>query len=345
MTTGDGDMEKVRVREAIKRALADEMAADPTVVCMGEDIGAAGGAFKVTEGLIDEFGPERVMDTPISETGFLGAAVGAAMAGYRPIVEMMFIDFTGVALDQLVTEAVNVRYLSRGELTVPLVLRGSAGAGLGFGCQHSGMLDRWFRGTPGLKVGVVSGAAAAYEMHRAAVRDPDPVVVLEPRALYARREEIEYAAVVDSSSIGRSALAASGQDLTIVTAGQMVGVALQALASSSWTADVIDLRWLAPWDVESVLASVRRTGRLVTLEETPESGGWGSDVITTVLTELHGTLDAPPSRVCPPLVPVPFSGALEDHYLPSSEYLAHRVEASLRGSPPVHWWSADGVAA
>lgn len=338
-------MEKVRVREAIKRALADEMAADQTVICMGEDIAAAGGAFKVTEGLIDQFGAERVMDTPISETGFLGAAVGAAMAGYRPVVEMMFIDFVGVALDQLVTEAVNVRYLSRGKLTVPLVLRGSAGAGMGFGCQHSGILDRWFRGTPGLKVGIVSGAAAAYEMHRAAVRDPDPVVVLEPRALYARREEVDLAPVGDSSSIGKSALAAAGEDLTIVTAGQMVGVARQATEAASWNADVIDLRWLAPWDTEAVLASVRRTGRLVTLEETPANAGWGSDVVATVLTELHGALAAPPVRVCPPLVPVPFSGALEDRYLPSSEYFAQQVEESLRGSPPVHWWSSEGVAA
>jgi pyruvate dehydrogenase E1 component beta subunit len=338
-------MERLRVRDAINRALADEMEADPRVICLGEDIAAAGGAFKVTEGLQARFGPERVMDTPISETGFLGAAVGAAMTGMRPVVEMMFIDFTGVALDQLVTEAANIRYLSRGKLTVPLVLRGSAGAGMGFGCQHSGLLDHWFRGTPGLKVGVVSGAAAAYEMHRAAIRDPDPVVVLEPRILYTRREEVELPAVADSSSIGKAVIAGSGSDLTIVTAGQMVGVALEALEGASWSADVIDLRWLQPWDVETVLTSVRRTGRLVTLEETPPEAGWGGDVLATVGTELHGQLEAAPMRIGPPPVPVPFSGALEERYLPTAERLREQVEASLRGAPPTRWWAPEGVSA
>jgi len=338
-------MQKLRVREAIKQALADEMASDPQVICLGEDIAAAGGAFKVTEGLYEEFGPARVMDTPISETGFLGAAVGAAMCGMRPVVEMMFIDFIGVALDGLVTEAANVRYLSRGELTVPLVVRGSAGAGLGFGCQHSGMLDRWFRGTPGLKVGVVSGAESAYEMLRAAIRDPDPVVVLEPRALYARREEVELPEVTDSSSIGRSKTVLAGDDVTIVTAGQMTSLAVKAVQDASWSAEVIDLRWLQPWDAEAVLASVRRTGRLVTFEETPAAAGWGADIVATVSTELHGELAAAAVRITPPPVQVPFSGALEDRYLPTAGDLVRQVDDLLAGARPAPWWTTEGALA
>lgn len=338
-------METVRVRDAINRALADEMAADPDVICLGEDIAAAGGAFKVTEGLLERFGPQRVLDTPISETGFLGAAVGAAMCGKRPVVEMMFMDFIGVALDGLVTEAANVRYLSRGALTVPLVVRGSAGAGRGFGCQHSGVLDRWFRGTPGLKVGIVSGAAAAYEMLRAAVRDPDPVVVIEPRALYVRREEAALAPVCDASSIGHAVTVASGEDVTIVTAGQLVHVADEAAQAASWSADVIDLRWLQPWDRATVLDSVRRTGRLVTLEETPAAGGWGADVVAEVVAELHDRLATAPRRVTTPPVPVPFSGELEQLYLPTAQVLTRQVEHALAGVRATDWWTSSEVAA
>ena len=184
-------MAKIRMRQAVLKALDDALTDDPTVIIMGEDIAAAGGPFKVTEGLLEKHGPDRVIDTPISEMGFMGAAVGAAVCGMKPVVEMMFVEFIGVALDQLTTQAATMRYLSRGRLTVPLVVRASAGAGQGFGCQHSQMLDHWFRGTPGLKVCVPSGSRTAYGLLRSAIEDPDPVVVLEPRVLYGEREDFD----------------------------------------------------------------------------------------------------------------------------------------------------------
>ena len=181
----------MRMRQAVLKALDDAFTDDPTVIMMGEDIAAAGGPFKVTEGLLDAHGPHRVIDTPISEMAFMGAAVGAAVCGMKPVVEMMFIEFIGVALDQLTTQAATMRYLSRGRLTTPLVVRASAGAGQGFGCQHSQMLDHWFRGTPGLKVCVASGARSVYGLLRSAIEDPDPVVVLEPRVLYGERDDFD----------------------------------------------------------------------------------------------------------------------------------------------------------
>src|SRR5262245_11305671 len=225
---------RLRVRQAVLQALHDELESDPDVIVMGEDIAAAGGAFKCTEGLVDTFGPRRVIDTPISEMGFLGAAVGAAATGLKPVVEMMFIEFIGVALDQLTTEATRLRYLSRGQVTVPLVVRASAGAGLGFGCQHSQMLDYWFRGVGGLKLCVVSNAQNAYGLLRAAVRDPDPVLVLEPRVLYGERQEL----VLGTDGIvplGEARLVAPGDDVTVVTAGAMVGVAEEAATLMSGT--------------------------------------------------------------------------------------------------------------
>src|SRR5579871_3778437 len=184
-------MAKIWVRQAVLRALDDAMKDDSTVILMGEDVAAAGGPFKVTEGLLAKHGPERVIDTPISEMAFMGAAVGAAACGLKPVVEIMFIEFLGVALDQLTTQAATMRYLSRGRITTPLVVRASAGAGQGFGCQHSQMLDHWVRGTPGLKLAVTSSARTVYGLLRSAIEDPDPVVVLEPRVLYAEREEFD----------------------------------------------------------------------------------------------------------------------------------------------------------
>ena len=224
MTTTPTKPARVLVRRAVLQALHDELESDPDVIVMGEDIAVAGGPFKCTEGLLDTFGPKRVIDTPISEMGFLGAAVGAAATGLKPVVEMMFIEFIGVALDQLTTEATRLRYLSRGQVTVPLVVRASAGAGLGFGCQHSQMLDYWFRGVGGLKVCVVSNAQNAYGLLRAAIRDPDPVVVLEPRVLYGERQEL-IAGEEGIVALGEARVVSPGDDVTIVTAGTMVGVA------------------------------------------------------------------------------------------------------------------------
>jgi pyruvate dehydrogenase E1 component beta subunit len=328
------------MRHAIIQALKDELESDPSVVLLGEDIGVAGGAFKATEGLLEQFGPNRVRDTPISETAFLGAAIGAACTGLRPVVEMMYIEFLGVALDQLVTEASKLRYLSRGAYGVPLVVRASVGAGLGFGCQHSQVADQWLRATPGLKVVVPSGARTAYGLLRSAIQDPDPVVVLETRSLYGDREEVTLGDA-GRIPIGVANYLARGPDLTIVSLGQMVRASLAAVqaAAGSWAADVIDLQTLVPWDRATVTASVERTGRLVVVEEAPYSGGWGSEICDHVSSEFFGRLQAPPIRITTPDVPVPYSATLERRFLPSAEDILDQVTELLQTSRrPQLWW-------
>jgi pyruvate dehydrogenase E1 component beta subunit len=325
-------------RQAVLRALDDAMAEDPTVIVMGEDVGAAGGPFKVTEGLLASHGPERVIDTPISEMAFMGAAVGAAVCGLKPVVEIMFIEFLGVALDELTTQAATMRYLSRGKLTVPMVMRASAGAGQGFGCQHSQMLDHWLRGTPGLKLCVTSNARTTYGLLRSAIEDPDPVVVLEPRALYSEREEYEF----DPSyriPLGTAEIVRPGKDATLLTCGSMVRVALEAAGKASADIEVIDLLTLWPWDHETVLESVARTGRLVTLEEATHDAGWGADIGSTVVAEAFSSLKAPPHRITLPDAPVPYSGTLEARYLPNADYVVEQVDSLVTtGKPPMPWW-------
>lgn len=334
-------MPKLRMNQAIAQALRDEMTDDPTVVLFGEDVGRAGGPFKTSDGLLEEFGPLRVRDTPISEMGFLGAAVGAAATGLRPIVEIMFIEFLGVALDQLVTEAAKFHYLSGGTLRAPLVMRASVGAGLGFGCQHSQILETWLMGTPGLKVVSPSGARTAYGLLRSAIRDDSPVAVLEPRNLYGNREEIEPGldAVIP---IGVAERHGDGGELTIIGLGQTVGIARDAAQTASWDAEVIDLLSLVPWDRETVLESVSRTGRLVIVEEGPLHGGWGADIASEVSSHLFGDLVAPVVRVTSPNVPVPFNPSLERRYIPSVEYVRTQVDELLRsGRVPATWWEEE----
>lgn len=333
-------MAVLRMNEAICRALADEMRADPSVVVLGEDVAAAGGVFKATEGLLEEFGPLRVRDTPISEAAILGAAVGAAMAGLRPVAEIMFVEFLGVALDQVVTQAAKTRYLSCGQFSVPLVVRASAGAGLGFGAQHSQTLETWLLNTPGLKVASPSGPRSAYRVLRAAIRDPDPVVVLEPRALYFAREDFDPAAE-PPATLGTARRVREGGAATLVALGQMVRVAAEAadLVAKMWPVDLLDLETILPWDRRSVLESVERTGRLIVVEENPGTGGWGADVVAHVVERGWDALDAPPVRLTCPDVPVPFSAPLERRYLPSPELVARQIEALCsegRALPP--WW-------
>lgn len=331
-------MSKMRMRQAIVEALSDAMAEDDSVIVLGEDVAVAGGVFKTTEGLLEKFGSSRVRDTPISEMGFLGASVGAAMSGLKPVVEMMFIEFIGVALDQLVTQAAKMRYLSRGTYSVPLVVRASAGAGLGFGCQHSQMVEQWFRATPGLKVAVASCPQNAYGLLRSAIRDPDPVVVLEPRVLYGMRDEV-VTGEVGIVPLGVAQRLTEGNDVTIVALGQMVGVAVEAASRAGWTADVIDLQTLVPWDRSTVTSSVSRTGRIVVVEEAPYSGGWGSEVVDHVCGELFERLVAPPLRITTPDVPVPSSGALESRFLPSASYVKDQIDELLStGQRPQPWW-------
>ena len=330
------------VRRAILQALHDELESDPDVIVMGEDIAVAGGPFKCTEGLLETFGPRRVLDTPISEMGFLGAAVGAAATGLKPVVEMMFIEFIGVALDQLTTEATRLRYLSRGQVTVPLVVRASAGGGLGFGCQHSQMLDYWFRGVGGLKVCVVSNAQNAYGLLRSAIREPDPVVVLEPRVLYGERQEL-ITGEEGIVPLGQARTVMPGDDVTIVTAGAMVGVVEAAASMMSGTScEVIDLQTLVPWDQQAVVDSVARTGRLAVVEEGPWTAGWSNDVAAHVSAELFGELKTPVLRVTCPDIPVPHSAELERRFLPSPEYVAEQTTQLIEtGRIPSPWWARE----
>ena len=329
---------RMRMNQAITRAIADEMEQDPRVVVFGEDVAVAEGPFKTSEGLLTTFGPDRVRDTPISETGFLGAAVGAAMTGLRPVTEIMFIEFLGVAFDQVVTEAALMHYLSAGRFNVPMVVRASAGSGLGFGCQHSQTLERWMLGTPGLKLAVASGARTAYGLTRAAIRDNNPVVLLEPRALYGEREDVEpgEASIIE---LGTSETLRNGTDVTVVALGQTVHVALAAEASASWSGEVIDLRSLMPWDKEAIVASAKRTGRLVIVEENQFTGGWGTEIASYVSSAAFGDLKAPVVRVTAPDVPVPFGQELEKRFLPSPEYVVQQVDELLAtNSAPAPWW-------
>lgn len=329
---------KMRYRQAIGHALADEMESDDRIIILGEDVGAAGGAFKVTEGLQERFGSKRVIDTPISETAILGAAVGAAVAGLRPVAEMMFVEFAGVALDQIVTEAATVRYLSRGQLNVPMVLRTAVGGGQGFGAQHSQVLDHWFTSSPGLKVAMPADAHSAYHLTRLAIRDDDPVVVLEHKALYGDRGDVDLDA--PSWVVGQAETVRAGDDVTIVAAGAMVTVALAAAESHpGWSADVIDLRWLRPWDVDRVLASVARTGVLVTVEEAGPGAGWGAQVSLAVCQTLWSRMKHPPLRVTTPDAPVPHTHDLERRFLPNAEYVVQQVSSLLEtGRVPLPWW-------
>jgi len=326
------------MNQAIARAIDDEMAADPNVIVFGEDVAVAGGPFKTSEGLLDKYGPLRVRDTPISETGFLGAAVGAAMTGLRPVAEIMFIEFLGVAFDQVVTEAALMHYLSGGRYNVPMVVRSSVGSGLGFGCQHSQTLERWLLGTPGLKLAVASGARSAYGLTRAAIRDDNPVVILEPRSLYGEREEVDPGeqSIIE---LGTAATLRNGDDVTIVAIGQTVGVALAAAEGASWSADVIDLQSLMPWDKSSVLASVRRTGHLVIVEENQFTGGWGTEVASYVMTNAFKDLKAPALRITAPDVPVPYGLELERRFLPSPDYVTQQVNEFMSTQlVPAPWW-------
>lgn len=342
-------MPRMRMNQAIAAALADEMRADPSVVLLGEDVAAAGGPFKTSQGLLDEFGPDRVRDTPISEMAFTGAALGAAVMGLRPVVEIMFVEFLGVALDQLATEAAKFRYLSNGTLSVPMTVRASAGTGLGFGTQHSQTLENWVTATPGLVVAAPSSPASAYGLLRAAIRHPDPVIVLEPRVLYQSRGDVEpgESAIVP---LGRARVARTGDAATVVSLGRTTSVVLDAAArvaeASGHQVEVIDLLTLAPWDRTTVQDSVARTGRMVVVEDAPESGGWGSEIVAAVVRDRFRDLTAPPFRITTPDVPVPYGKELEARFAPQPDEVAHLLTEYLATRQvPDPWWVRDGLVA
>ena len=331
----------MRFRQAIVAAMTDEMKADESVIFFGEDVAAAEGPFKTSEGLLENFGPVRVRDTPISEMAFTGAAVGAAMMGMRPVIEIMFMEFLGVALDQLVTEGAKMHYLSKGEFSVPMVVRASCGSGLGFGSQHSQTLENWVAATPGLKVVQPSDSQSAYSLLRAAIQDNNPVMFLEPRILYAERGEVDTNLKME---IGRARVLQEGSDVTVVSLGNMVSVARKAIKDSGLSAELIDLATLVPWDRAAVLKSVKKTGRLIVVEESPWSGGWGSEVVSFITTELFSDLKSAPMRITAPDVPVPFNGTLEARYVPTSEDVSAAITEIVANNRVLQpWWIQKGL--
>jgi pyruvate dehydrogenase E1 component beta subunit len=318
----------VTYRESVAEGIAREMRRDPTVVCLGEDIGAAGGVFKTAAGLYDEFGPERVRDTPISEQAIVGAAMGAAMTGLRPVAEIMFSDFLACCWDHLANEIPKVRYMTGGQVTVPLVVRTANGGGLGFGAQHSQAVENWALTVPGLKIAAPSTPGDVVGLMAAAIRSDDPVVVFEHKGLFASKGE--PAPPDHVVELGRAATVREGTDVTLVALAWTVPMALAAadeLARDGISAEVLDLRCLVPLDAAAVLDSVARTSRLVVVEENPYQGGWGATVASIVADEGFESLDAPVRRVAAECVPLPFADALEDVVLPSVEKVTAAVRA------------------
>ena len=320
-------MGAISYREAVRRAIAAEMRRDESVVFFGEDVAQAGGVFKVTPGLYEEFGGRRVRDTPISEQAIIGAALGAAITGLRPIAELMFADFIPVAMDQIVNQVAKYRFMSGGQFTVPLTIRAAQGGGGGFGTQHSQCAESWLMNFPGLKVVAPGTPADMYSLLRAAIRDDNPVVVLEHKYLYTLSGEVDESAA--PASLGRARMARAGTDLTIVAIQLMLQRALEAaesLASQGISAEVIDLRSMSPLDSASILRSVRKTNRLLIVEEAPRSGGWGATVAAMVADEGIYHLDAPIKRVTLEGSLIAYSPPLEDEIIPS----ARKIELAAR---------------
>ncbi len=323
-------MTETRFGKAIGQALADSMASDPSVILMGEDIAHAGGSFGVTRGLLDRFGPVRVRDTPISEAAIAGAAVGAALSGLKPVVEIMFMDFSTLVMDAMVNQAAKARFMFGAQFSVPMVLRTPHGGGLNAGPQHSQCLEAWFAHIPGLKVVCPSNPADAYGLMLSAIADPDPVVFVENKSLYAMKGDLPDDA--GPIAIGAARIARPGKDVSIVTYGAMVAVANAAadkLAAEGVDAEVLDLRSLQPWDEAAVLRSLSKTHRLVVLHEAVESYGPGAEIAARMADVGFDELDGPIVRVAAPFMPIPFAKSLETTYRPDAEAVIAAVRRTL----------------
>ena len=319
-------MAELSYRDAVAEGIAREMRRDPLVVCLGEDIGAAGGVFKTTVGLFKEFGPERVWDTPISEQAIVGAAMGAAMTGLRPVAEIMFSDFLACCWDYLANEIPKVRYMTGGQVTVPLVVRTANGGGLGFGAQHSQAVENWAFAVPGLKIAAPATPADVIGLMAAAIRSDDPVVFFEHKGLLASKGEEPLPDHV--VPLGEAVVRRQGTDVTLVGLASTVPIALSAAESlerDGVSAEVVDLRCLVPLDIRTVLDSVGRTSRLLIVEENPYQGGWGGTVASIVADEGFELLDAPIRRVAAECVPLPFADRLEDEVIPTVDKVTGAV--------------------
>jgi pyruvate dehydrogenase E1 component beta subunit len=306
------------------------MRRDESVVFLGEDIAAAGGVFKGTVGLLEEFGGVRVRDTPISEQAILGAAMGAAMTGLRPVAEIMFADFFAVCWDIVANEIAKSRYMTNGQMTFPLVIRSGNGGGLRFGAQHSQSVENWAMMVPGLKVVVPSNAQDVIGLMAASIRDEDPVIFLEAKVLYASKMDVADGEIVDT--LGTAKVLRQGTDATLVALGAMVPKALaaaQELALSGIECTVVDVRSLVPLDTTTILREVSSTGRLFTVEENPRLCGWGGELASIVSEEIFYDLDGPIVRITTPHIPLPAADALEDMAIPSVERIVTTVTKSI----------------
>jgi pyruvate/2-oxoglutarate/acetoin dehydrogenase E1 component len=318
-------MSTLEFRDAIRDALAEELERDPAVVFFGEDVAVAGGVFKVTPDLFERFGPERVFDTPISELALTGAAFGAAVTGLRPVIEIMFGDFMGLAMDSLVNQAAKFWYISAEQGTVPLVVRSAVGAGGRFGGMHSQTHGTWFQGVPGIKIAFPSSPAEAKGLLKASIRDDNPVLFLEHKRLYSVKGPAPEREIIP---LGEAGIARRGDDLTIVSIGKGVPDSLAAaetFAQEGISAEVVDLRTLRPLDLETVLESVARTNRLLAVEEGPRTGGWASGLLGMVTEQgLHDLDDA--WIVATDETPIPYSPTLEDAYVPDTAAIVASVQ-------------------
>ena len=326
-------MAELTYREAVARGIAQEMERDERVVFLGEDIGKAGGVFKTTVGLYEKFGPRRVRDTPISEQAILGAAMGAAMTGLRPIAEIMFSDFLAVCFDYVANEMSKLRYMSNGQFTCPLVIRTGNGGGVRFGAQHSQSVENWTMMIPGIKVVAPSSPVDVIGLMAAAVRDPDPVIFHEHKALYAIKGDVPDGEIVDQ--LGTAKILRPGSACTIAALALMVPRALEAaetLANEHGiNAEVIDLRSLVPLDTQTILSSVAKTGWLFTVEENPRLCGWGAEIASIVADEAFWDLDGPIVRITTPHIPLPAADHLEDLAIPSAARIVDKVRRVLNG--------------
>jgi pyruvate dehydrogenase E1 component beta subunit len=320
-------MAELTYREAVAEAIAQEMRRDEDVVFLGEDIGAAGGVFKATVGLFKEFGPERVRDTPISEQAILGAAMGSAMTGLKPIAEIMFSDFLAVCWDIVANEIAKARYMTGGQMSMPLVIRTANGGGSRFGAQHSQSVENWAMMIPGLKVVAPSSPADVKGLLAAAIRDPDPVMFFEQKSLYPIKGFVPDGELVDK--LGTAKVLRDGGDVTIVALAAMVPRAMKAAeelsAQHGIEATVVDVRSLVPLDTQTILREISKTGRLVTVEENPRLCGWGAEIASIVADEIFWDLDGPIIRITTPHIPLPAADALEDATMPSAERIVREI--------------------
>jgi len=324
-------MAELTYRDAVAAGIAQEMRRDPNVVFLGEDVADAGGVFKTTVGLLDEFGPVRVRDTPISEQAILGAAMGAAMTGLRPIAEIMFSDFLAVCWDIVANEMAKMRYMTNGQVSVPVVIRTANGGGVRFGAQHSQSVENWAMAVPGLKVVAPSTPADVIGLFAAAVRDNDPVLFFEQKSLYGIKGEVPDGEHVDT--LGTAKIVRPGDDVTVVALAAMVPRALDAAeilqSEHGISANVIDVRSLVPLDTKTILAETSRTGRLVTVEENPRLCGWGAEIVSIVAEECFYDLDGPIVRITTPHLPLPAADALEDLAMPSVTRIVDTIRTEI----------------